>query len=107
MDHTFRSRFQFDCVGSRQCTGCLSKVWELVKSFGNLISLARRRGACQWMLFSRLTVVLQRCFLIARFLGRYQQSEMSWWLSCCCVPKTIQPLLQALSNDWSKYEAVL
>ena len=39
MDHTFGVRFQFDCVGSRQCTGCLSKVWELMKSFGNLISL--------------------------------------------------------------------
>ena len=32
-------RFQFNCVGSRQCPGCLSEVWELVKSLGNLISL--------------------------------------------------------------------
>ena len=39
MDHTFGIRFQFDCVSSSQGTGCLSKVWELVKSFGNLISL--------------------------------------------------------------------
>ena len=44
MDNTFRIRFQFDCVGSRQCTGCLSKVWELVKSFGNLISLYSAAG---------------------------------------------------------------
>ena len=43
MDHTFDVRFQFDRVGSRQCTGCLSKVWELVKSFGNMISLGGGR----------------------------------------------------------------
>ena len=46
MDHTFGIRFQFDCVGSRQCTSCLSKVWELVKSFGNLISFG---GGCMSM----------------------------------------------------------
>ena len=28
MDNTFGVRFQFDCVGSRQCAGCLSEVWE-------------------------------------------------------------------------------
>ena len=69
MDHTFSVRFQFDCAGSRQCTGCLSKVWELVKSFGNLISIGGL-GRVKWMLVSRLTLLLQRCFLIVRFLGR-------------------------------------
>ena len=106
-DYTFGVRFQFDCVGSRKCSGCLSNVWKLVKSFGNLISLGGLDRVNGLMLVSKLTVLLQWRFLIVSFLGRYQQAEMWWWLGCRCVPKTIQPLLQASSNDWNKYKAVL
>ena len=61
MDHTFGIRLQFDCLGSRQCTGSLSEVWKPMKSFGNLFFLGSRG---QQMLVSRSTVVFKRCIFL-------------------------------------------